>query len=107
MHVTDLLTLYDYNDWANDRILRPVASLNAAQFTAPTRFPHESLRSTLVQILDAERTWLDLVQGRPWPARLIREAFPDLATLRTLWSEEEAKMRAYLATLPMRSWSKA
>ncbi len=99
MRVADLIILYDYNYWANDHILRPAAALTNAQFTALTRFPHDSLRSTLVEIMDAERTWLDLFQGKPWPDRLEREAFPDLATLHAQWHQEEAKVRAFLATL--------
>jgi uncharacterized damage-inducible protein DinB len=102
MQVADLLTLYDYNDWANERMLRTSASLTTEQFTARTRFPHGSLRATLVHTLNAESIWLDFWQGtlpEVWPPFLREEAFPDLATLCGRWRQKEAERRAYFATV--------
>lgn len=99
MRVADILTLYDYNYWANDLLLRTATGLTNEQFTAPTRFPHESLRGTLRHIMGAERTWLHRWQGKPPRPILSDEEFPDLATLRERWGREEAEIRAYFATV--------
>jgi uncharacterized damage-inducible protein DinB len=99
MQVADLLTLYEYNDWANARMLRTSASLTTAQFTAPTRFPRGSLRATLVYTLIVESFWFDFWRGIPWPPFLNAAAFPDLATLRARWQQTEAERRAYFATV--------
>ncbi|MHB8644863.1 MAG: DinB family protein [Thermomicrobiales bacterium] len=99
MRVADIQTLYDYNQWANDLMLRTAEALTDAQFTAPTRFPYESLRGTLVHILSVERAWLYRWQERPTRPPLVREAFPNLTALCAQWQQDEAEIRAYLVTL--------
>jgi uncharacterized damage-inducible protein DinB len=99
MRVAEIRVLYDYNNWATDRILRTAAHLTVAQFTAPTRFPWGSLRGTLVHMLSAERFWLDFCQERERRPRLSADVFPDLATLWDQWREDEAELRAWLGTL--------
>jgi uncharacterized damage-inducible protein DinB len=46
--------LYDYHYWANARILNAAEEINHAEFVAPTKFSHGSLRGTLVHALSAE-----------------------------------------------------
>lgn len=99
MRVADLLTLYEYNVWANDRILDTTAVLTAEQFMAPSRFPHGSLRGTLVHVLAAERIWLNFWWGKPRPPPLSEEDCHDLARLRERWRHENVALCAYLATL--------
>jgi uncharacterized damage-inducible protein DinB len=99
MRIADLLTLYDYNYWATEHILRTTAQISNEQFTAPTRFPRGSLRATLVHILTAEGVWLDFWQGKPRQPFLTENEFPDLTSLRERWREKEAELRAYLATV--------
>jgi uncharacterized damage-inducible protein DinB len=67
MRVADIQTLYDYNYWATERILRTAAGVTDEQFATPTRFPWGSLRGTLVHILAGERFWLSRWQGLPAP----------------------------------------
>ncbi len=99
MRVSDVRTLYDYNLWANDRILDTATALTAEQFTAPSRFPHGSLRGTLVHILRAERIWLSFWRGQPRPPFLSEEECHDATTLRERWRHENAQLGAYFATL--------
>jgi uncharacterized damage-inducible protein DinB len=99
MRIADIVTLYDYNHWANERILRTAANITTAQFTAPTRFPRGSLRGTLVHTLSAERTWLDFWQEKPRRSFLAEEEFADLAMLTERWRQQEAELRTYLATV--------
>lgn len=99
MRIADVNFLHDYSYWATNRILRTAASISDEQFAMPTRFPHGSLRGTLVHMLYAERFWLYFWQEKPRRPRLTDEEFPDVATLSRRWDEDEAEMRTYLATL--------
>jgi uncharacterized damage-inducible protein DinB len=99
MRVTDLRELFDYNDWANERILRAADNLTAEQFVAPTRFPGGSLRGCLLHVVNALRFHLAGWQGLPAPPDRKAAECPDVGTLRTLWSREDAALRAFLATL--------
>jgi uncharacterized damage-inducible protein DinB len=96
--VTDIQGLYDYNDWANERILAAADRLTAAQFAAPTRFPGESLRGCLLHVVNALRFHLAGWQGERH-RDLTTDDVPDVATLRRLWAREDAALRAFLDTL--------
>ncbi len=96
-----LTTLYDYNYWANQRILQSVAAVNPAQFTMPTpAFAQASLRTILVHIVTGEWVWRSRCQEQVSPTTMLDEAdFPDLASLVERYQIEEQKMRGYLASL--------
>jgi uncharacterized damage-inducible protein DinB len=100
MHTADVLTLYEYNYWANARVLRAAANVSAAQFMAPARLSHGSLRRTLVHTLSAEVVWRLRFQEGISPSTLLAEdEFPTLESLRQRWDEEERAMRAFLGSL--------
>lgn len=94
-----LVTLYDYNYWANERILRTAPQVSEAHLVEPMPFPHGSLRGTLVHILSAEWIWRSRWQGAAPTAMLREDDFPTLAAIRTRWQTEEQQMRDFLAAL--------
>jgi uncharacterized damage-inducible protein DinB len=98
MHASDMQTLYDYNCWANERILSVAAAVTAEQFVS-ARLGYCGLRDTLVHIFGAEQRWRLRWQGMtntPMPAV---EEIPTLLRLRELWENEKPQMRAYLNSL--------
>lgn len=74
MRVADIRELFAYNAWANARLLAAAATLTAAEFAAPTRFPRRSLRGYLVHVQNAVRFHLGQWEGD----------FPDLDRPRTI-----------------------
>lgn len=99
MRVADLVTLYDYYYWATKRILAEAEKLTAEQWAGPPPVGDRSVRAILVHTLSAERGWRHGWAGQERPASLQPADFPDAASLAARWSEEEAAMRAYLASL--------
>lgn len=100
MKLRDVLTMYDYNDWADDRILAAAAQASPEQFTAPASFPWGGLRGTLVHTLDAQFGWrLFFERGAFQPDELKEGDFPDFPGLQARWLEERHAMRAYMARL--------
>jgi uncharacterized damage-inducible protein DinB len=100
VRTSDILTLYEYNYWANARILSAATNVSEAQFTAPASLSHGSLRGTLVHILSAEWVWRKRCQEGASPSTLLPETdFPTLETLRLRWQTEEQAMRSFLARL--------
>jgi uncharacterized damage-inducible protein DinB len=92
--------IWEYNTWANRRILARAESLSAAQLSdhAPTMW--DSILRTMAHVLGAEWIWRQRVQGGVSPASLLNlDQFTTLDLLRQRWAEEEKEMRAYLATL--------
>jgi uncharacterized damage-inducible protein DinB len=88
--------LYEYNRWANARILGAAAKIDAAQFLAAGEFGHGGLRGTLVHTLFAEWIWRLRWQGSPPNVRWKPEDFPTFASLKTRWLEEEILLMEFV-----------
>jgi len=99
MHIRDIQLFYEYNYWANGKILLASAGVTHDQFTAPASFPYGGLRGTLLHILDAEWGWRALFQSIKDASDLLPTDYPDLKSIEARWREEETAMRAYLAGL--------
>ena len=100
MNRADILTLFEYNRWANARVLHTAAALTPAQFTAPAGLSHGSLRGTLVHIYGAETIWrLRCQEGESASHFPAESEFPTLNSLRARWRDEETHLRAYLESL--------
>ena len=99
MNKSDIAVIFEYNYWANRRILTAASKVSMEQLLASTTFPHDSLLATLVHILDAEYGWRVLLQrGEETPDLDVKD-FPTLASLDERWRHEEGHMRQYLASL--------
>ena len=100
MNKNDILTLFDYNYWANARVLSAAANVSPEQFTAPFNLSHGSLRGALAHVLAAEVVWRLRCQAGISPSALPAESdFPTLESLRVRWAEEEKAMRSFLTAL--------
>ena len=100
MKIEELVTLYNYNYWANELILKAAGSLRPEQFIAPAQLSFGSVRGTLVHALGTERLWRQRCQEALSPTSMLSESdIPDIAALRRQWGAEERAMRAFLGGL--------
>ena len=109
MKIDEIKLLYDYNDWADARILAACTRVSPEQYAAPTSYGHGGLRATMVHILDnlwQQRITLQGYYQEPLAdeaaydaTELHEDAFPTFAMLRERWLIEQREMRAYLDTL--------
>jgi uncharacterized damage-inducible protein DinB len=97
----DIQLLYEYDRWANNRVLQAVSALSAEQFTRDLGGSFRSVRDTLVHIIGGEWIWLaywkepshssasltDLRTRRD--ALFNPSAFPNVAALQLKWAEVE------------------
>ena len=115
MKPDEIKLVYDYNYWANGRILETCARVSQEQYVAITNYG--CLRAAVVHILDAEYSWLYGFKHYFVPSETIKNSSPqeaklwegdteltevDLPTLDALnerWRAEERDMRAYLDSL--------
>ena len=90
MRVSDIRTLYDYNFWANRRILDAAARVPADQFAAT------GLGEILGHILTSEVIWRRRWEGlNPDGTQPIGE-FPTIEDLIVRWRAEDQLLAAYL-----------
>jgi uncharacterized damage-inducible protein DinB len=109
MKIDEIKLLYDYNDWADARILAACARVRPEQYAAPASYGRGGLRATMVHILDniwQQRITLQgyyrdpLADEAAYDATELHEdAFPTFAMLQERWKIEQQEMRAYLDTL--------
>jgi uncharacterized damage-inducible protein DinB len=111
MNIDEIKLLYEYNDWADARILAACARVSPEQYAAPTPTVtgHDGLRATMVHMLDNLWQWRITLQGyyaEPLAdeaaydaTELHEDAFPTLAALQARWQIEQRELRAHLDTL--------
>ena len=91
--------LYDYNAWANARILDTAELLTPQQLIAPGGASFDSVRDTLVHTMNAQWLYLERWQGRSpraWPETT---AYSNLAAIRARWHVIERDTQAFVAGL--------
>ena len=76
----DIQLLYEYDRWANNRVLRAVSVLSAEQFTRDLGGSFRSVRDALVHIIGGEWGWLTY-----W-----KEPSPSSAFVTDLWTRQDA-----------------
>ncbi len=100
MQTEQLRTLYDYNCWANGKVLAAAGGVGREALFAPAAQSHGSLGGTLVHVLAVEWMWRQRCQAGTSPPRYIpAERFQEPESIRVAWEEEEKGMRSFLQTL--------
>jgi len=99
MKKSEILTLYQYNTWANARILNAASNVTPEQFLAPAPFSHSGLRGTLVHTLFAEWIWRQRWEGHSPTEWLTPEDFPTFDSLRSRWITEEKALTAFVENI--------
>jgi uncharacterized damage-inducible protein DinB len=101
--------LFEYNGWANDRVVEKAAEVAGADYYEPAAgLSFGNLHATLVHIMLGELVWLSRWQGAKPPealrdgrlaAAIARDQVPDFATLCEMWSVERETQGAFFASL--------
>jgi uncharacterized damage-inducible protein DinB len=111
MKIEEIKLLYEYNDWADARILAACARVTPEQYAAPTSCGtgRGGLRATMVHLLDSiwqSRLALQGFYNEPLAdeaaydaTELHEDAFLTLAALQERWLTEQRAMWAYIDTL--------
>jgi len=115
----EILLLFEYDLWANNRILQAVSALTPEQFTRDMRGGFRSVRDTLVHIVGGEWGWIAYwKEPSPSPAFLAdlwdrhdtlftADAFPDFASVLFKWTEVEKERAEFVSGVTNESLKKA
>src|SRR5262245_13616269 len=107
----DIQLLYEYDRWANTRVLKAVSELSAEKFTRDLGGSFPSVRDTLVHIICGEWGWLtywkapshspsflnDLKSRRD--ALFNPDAFPDIVAVQRKWAEVERELTEFVSSV--------
>jgi uncharacterized damage-inducible protein DinB len=99
MSPAEMQLLFDYNAWANRRVLSASEKLTTEQLVTSLHSSFTSVRDTLAHIYGAEWIWLERFQGRSPGALPSAEEFRDIAGLRDKWLEHEQRLLTFVRGL--------
>jgi uncharacterized damage-inducible protein DinB len=95
-----LLALWDYDSWANERILAAVAALPPEALHQPLASGHDTLIGTLWHIIGAAETWRVRAETGQDSVEASDFGAPDLTVPTACMRAEAVAMRAFLEALP-------
>jgi uncharacterized damage-inducible protein DinB len=93
------LFLFQYNQWANRKILDACAALSPEQFSRDLGTSFQSVRGTLVHMYGAEWVWQERIAGRWHPSLPAATGFPDCASVRAMLEEKDRDLIDYVSKL--------
>ncbi len=99
MQLDVIRELYNYNEWANQRVISSVTPLTHEMFTRSMGNSFGSVRDTLAHILGAEWIWLERWLGRSPKALLSASDFPTVQALQQRWATVRHDQNQYIQTL--------
>jgi uncharacterized damage-inducible protein DinB len=97
----DIQLLYEYNRWANNKVLQAASALNAEEFTRDLGGSFRSVRDTLMHIIGGEWGWLTYWKEPTHSSTFLAElrarrevlfnpdAFPNVTAVELKWAEVE------------------
>jgi uncharacterized damage-inducible protein DinB len=104
----DIQLLYEYDRWANNRVLRAASALSDEQFTRDLGGSFRSVRDALLHIVGGEWGWLTYWKEPSPSAAFVTElwtrhnalfrpdAFPNVAAVRAKWAEVEREQAEFV-----------
>jgi uncharacterized damage-inducible protein DinB len=97
----DIQLLYEYDRWANNRVLQACSTLSVEEFTRDLGGSFRSVRDTLVHIIGGEWGWLTIWKEPSVSSTFVTDlwtrlgelfhpnAFPDVAAVQLRWAAVE------------------
>jgi uncharacterized damage-inducible protein DinB len=99
MKPQEMVMLYEYNAWADRRVLEAANALTNEQFTKELGSSYSSVRDTLLHIYGVEHLWLERFQGRS-PSVIPNDSEgADITRLKENWTAFEPKLLNFVRGL--------
>jgi len=104
----DVRLLYEYDRWANNRVLQAATALSAEQFTRDLGGAFCSVRDTLVHIIGGEWIWLAYRRASSHSSAFVTDlrtqrdamfsphAFPNVAAVQLKWAYVEKEQVEFM-----------
>jgi uncharacterized damage-inducible protein DinB len=99
MNPAEMMGLYEYNAWADRRVLDAASALTPEQFTKPLGSSFSSVRDTLAHIYGVEWLWLERFQGRSPSSLPDVKEFENIDQLKPKWIAFEPTLLNFVRSL--------
>ena len=95
MHLQDIQTMYEYNYWANKRMLSVIEPLPPDQFVKDIGVSHGGIRGTLVHIMGGEEIWVKRWKGEQAISMAKADMFPTFESVLNRWEMVEMEVMGF------------
>jgi uncharacterized damage-inducible protein DinB len=107
----DIRLLYEYDRWANARVLQSASALSPEEFTRDLGGSFRSVRDTLVHIIGGEWIWLRYWADPPSSSAVLTDlrtrrdllfnpdSFPNVGAVQLTWAEVEKEQIEFVGGL--------
>ena len=99
MNIGEIRTLFDFDHWANRKILEACRSLKPNDLTRDLHTSHQSIAGTLVHIMWSEWIWLRRWEGESPKKVFATEEFPSISAIQKKWDDIERGQNALIGRL--------
>ena len=99
MKKSQIIELYSYNDWVNNRLLNAVGQLENEEFVRDLSSSFKSIRDTMVHIIGAEELWLSRWMGEQGRTLLNADDFPTYTSLTDRWDDFRNQINTFLVSV--------
>jgi uncharacterized damage-inducible protein DinB len=99
MTLQDIRTLFEFDQWATERILDIVAELPEDQYARNMNSSHGGVRGTLVHYYGAEWIWLERWKGSSPTTSIKEEDIATFPAIRNKWSALRREIEEFLLSL--------
>ena len=99
MNSAEIYELYSYNNWANEKLLEFVGTLDLGDFNRDLLNSFSSIRDTVVHILGAEELWLSRWMGEEGRVLLDASTFPDVKSVNNRWSVHRPNINSFVSSM--------
>jgi uncharacterized damage-inducible protein DinB len=99
MTLEDILTLFQYDEWATKRTVESLSPLSEEQYKRDLKSSHGGIHGTLVHIYSADCLWLERWKGNSNFAHFRPDEIPSLIALNDRWEEYRGSLHAYLVNV--------
>ena len=98
MTLQEILTLFQFDEWATERTLESVSNLSDGKYHDDLKSSHGGIHGTLLHIYSADMIWFQRWKGTPSSTSVVQE-IPNLDSLKTHWKEYRISLNNYLRSL--------
>lgn len=99
MESQEILTMFDYNYGAHDRVWDCILELTPEQFVEESDYSWRSIRNHLVHVMSVDSRWIARVQNQSLPERLEPTDYPDYDVVREKWNDIRDDIISYVTAL--------
>lgn len=96
---SQIIELYEYNNWANEKLLEAVSHLENEEFARDLLSSFRSIRDTMVHVLGVEELWLSRWMGEQGRTLLRPDDFPTSTYLASQWDNFRDQINGFLSSL--------